>query len=116
MISMQLREEYAVVAEVIADNLDLVKNIYDECLTSCLTEDIAPEESHMVFCTLTGICLIYDYDTMKFPLNYEVEDEELLAEVVSAVDVLLTVEAMADKDILQRKLVDGKTYYSTKEK
>ena len=112
MISAQLRNEYNDVGEVLSENLDKIRDLYEQCLAASFGHKIEPEESHDVFCTLIAICLVYDIDEVKFPLSYETEDEELIAKVMHNIDILLTVEAMADKNIVKRKVIDGKIHYT----
>lgn len=112
MIGSELRSEFASIPDVLAKNIDFIKDLYVECLASSLDE-IQPEESHLVFCTITAICLLNDYDKIVFPLSYNPEDEKLIAEVTSYVDVLMNIEAMADKGIINRKVIDGEQYYGS---
>jgi hypothetical protein len=94
----------------------MVKKLYDDCLAASFGEAIEPEESHSVFCTLTAICLLYDLDKISFPLQFDPSDEHLLAEIMSSIDLIMTIENMADKNFLKRSVIDGVTYYSATEK
>jgi hypothetical protein len=115
MLSSQLRSEFANIDEILSDNMEYVKCLYDQCLVASLDENFTNEESHNAFCTITAICLLNDIESIDFPIGYAKEDFELLATVMNSIDLLLTVEAMADKNIIERKIIDGKVYYTAKE-
>lgn len=117
MIGSQLRSEFADVGEVISSNLARVLELYDEAFCKCLNfPDITPEESHDVFCMLVAVCLLYDQQEIEFPLHYEAQDEDLLAEIYTSIDLLLVLESMADKNIINRKMINDTIYYSLEAK
>lgn len=112
MIGTQLRSEFTDIAELLSENIELVKDLYNECLAASFDQDIGDEESHIVFCTLVSVCLLYDKHDICFPMAFQPEDEQLLGLIISNVDILMTIEAMADKNVITRQVIDGKTYYS----
>lgn len=117
MIGSQLRSEFADVSEVVASNLTRVLELYDEAFCKCLNyPQITNDESHDVFCMLVAVCLLYDKHEIEFPLSYDPEDEDLIAEIYSAVDILLMLEAMVNKNIINKKMIDDTYYYSVDEK
>lgn len=111
MIGSQLRSEFASIPDILLENTERIKSLYFDCLAASLDE-IQPDESHLVYCTITAVCLLNDYDEIKFPLTYNPDDEKLIAEVTSFIDVLMHLETMADKGIIKCKEIDGEKYYS----
>jgi hypothetical protein len=111
MIGNQLRSEYADIIDILYKNIDLVKDLYFQCLSSSLDE-IEPGESHFVFCTIIAVSLLGDYDKIAFPLNYNPEDEDLIERIANSLDLMLNIEAMADKGLIKKKIIDGETYFT----
>jgi len=111
MLSTQLRSEYADISEILAKNIDHIKDLYNQCLEACL-DQIEPDESHLCFCTLITVALLNDQEKIQFPMNYFDEDEKLMADIMSQINLLLTVEAMADKGMISRKYIDGELHYT----
>jgi hypothetical protein len=96
MLSTELRSEFCDLIDVLYKNIDLINELYLQCLAESLDE-VAEEESHIVFCTVIAVCLINGYDTIKFPLKYSPEDEKLIYDIVTRLDLILNIEEMAKK-------------------
>ena len=115
MLSTQLRSEYADISEILSDNIEHIKDLYNQCLEKCF-DKVEVEESHICFCTIVAIALLNDELDIQFPIAYMGEDEALLCEIVNNIDLMLCLETMVEKNMMQRKTVDGRICYFDNER
>ncbi len=114
-IGDKLRNDPDNATSIMADNIDGINDLYINAIAMSLDEEEVGEDSLAIICTIIAICLINDIHEVKFPLQYEKGDEDLIAKIASQLSVLLLLEDMTERKQIIKTRIDGEDVYSLPE-
>jgi len=109
----KLTDEFCNIAAFMDENAELVLELYNKALMLNLDAPETGAESHGIFCTIVAVCLLSNEEDPKYPLSYEEEDLQRIAEVAEGVDFLVTLQSMVNNGSIIESKIDGRIHYTT---
>ncbi len=113
LLSEQLREQIDP-SRVFDENQEIVQKLYTEALAASFGIEQDRDESFAIICTMMTICMLKNLNEVprSFEIDYDDEDEELIAELAESLGYYLTFEAMCSRGIAKKKIVNGSPVYT----
>jgi hypothetical protein len=111
-IGGQFRSEFSNISEILYENIDYVNELYTAAIAANFEQEETGEESHIILCLIVAVAMLYDKQDVKFPLSYQEEDLQLIANITENLQIMLTLEKMVEKKCITKNVINGKITYT----